>query len=392
MIVGASVRAMAESAAGAGFAVCAADLFGDRDLLRVASEWRRAVPYPDALPEVVAGFPPGPWLYTGGLENHPDVVAAIARDRPLAGASAAAIRVIRDPHRLRGLVEQAGLQFPDTRFDPVGLPRDGTWLIKPRRSAGGHGIRPWTGWRDGDGDPGRWLWQRRIAGHPCSASFLVSAPGVEAGDAAEVRLIGLSRQLIGRRWLNAKPFHWCGGVALDPGAMPRHATDTLEQLGRCLAMVPGLRGLIGVDLVRAADGSLTVLEINPRPTASMELFERTTGISLAAAQVAASGLVAKAAAPSPVPLPPWRQTWSKAVLFTPRSLVVDDEFERRLDALAADWSGRDGHLAVADLPTVPQTIPAGRPVCTVFAPGPSPAAAIRSLAHRANDLVSAISS
>jgi predicted ATP-grasp superfamily ATP-dependent carboligase len=375
VIVGASARALAESAVRAGHHVDAADLFGDRDLLRIADGFHRAIPYPESLPRIVSAFPPGPWCYTGGLENHPDLIDAISCSRPLAGSTAAAVRQVRDLSSLRGLAHAAGLAVPETRLDPSGVPLDGSWLLKPRRSAGGHGIQPWRTGTTESMRSGDWLWQRKTPGRPWSAAFWIT----EAGS----RLLGVSRQLVGSNRTGATPYHWCGGLDLDPTLLPDRVARAFESLGRGLATVPGLCGLVGIDLLIDAYERIVLLEVNPRPTASMELIERATGISLAAAQLAAAGL-----GPQIGHLPDLnrRQTWAKAILFTPRPLAFTDVAADRLDALAADWTAHDGWAAVADLPVPPQTIPSGRPVCTAFAVGPSPAATLRILGHRMRKL------
>jgi len=95
LIMGASVRSFAVSAARAGFEVHAADLFADLDLRAVAATVRSPRPYPDGLPTAVASQPAGAVAYTGAVENHPTVIAAIARDRPLAGCLPAAIEAVR---------------------------------------------------------------------------------------------------------------------------------------------------------------------------------------------------------------------------------------------------------------------------------------------------------
>ncbi len=375
VVVGASVRAIAESAARAGRDVHAADLFGDRELRTIARGYARAVPYPEVLPQLVAGFPPGPWLYTGGLENHPEIIAEISRRRPLAGCTVSAVRQVRDPTQLSILAHSAGLRYPETHFDPAVIPIDGTWLVKPRRSAGGHGIGRWRGWFEANPTRDHWLWQREVRGRPWSVAFLVTPGGAD--------LIGASRQLIGCRWTGARPFHWTGGLDIDPASLPRSVAELLQRLGRELANVPGLVGLVGVDLIVDRQRSLTLLEVNPRPTASMELIERDTGFSLVTAQLAACGLALPGATTAPSPR---RQTWAKAVLFAPSPLVIDERSEAVLDTLARHWRAADGRPTIADLPVPPQTIPTGRPICTVFAAGPFPAAALRQLRHRVHEL------
>ena len=70
VVIGASVRSIAESAARAGWAVHAADLFRDLDLVSTTIEAVRlggapGAGYPRGLPDAIAGFPDGPCVYTG---------------------------------------------------------------------------------------------------------------------------------------------------------------------------------------------------------------------------------------------------------------------------------------------------------------------------------------
>jgi predicted ATP-grasp superfamily ATP-dependent carboligase len=352
--------------------VYAADLFADLDLRAVASEWVRLRPYPDALPAAVAAFPPGPWLYSGALENHLPVIEAISRDRPLAGCDPAVVKPVRDPTTLAAVVRAAGLHFPETRADPVGLPRDGSWLAKPLRSAGGHGIAIWRGDDRPPASTAARVWQRRVRGRPWSASYLVAAGGG--------RLIGASRQLLGRRWCHAQPFAFCGCIDIDPESLPAGIRDQLRRLGGLLAVPFGLAGLVGVDLVIDDGGRVHVIEVNPRPTASMELIERATGMSLAAAHLAACGFPGSA----PGPTRPRRGTWSKAILFAVCDLVIDDDTVRAIRA--AGGTPHEGWPPVADLPAPPQTIPAGAPVCTFFAHGDSPPRSLAALRRRLRSL------
>jgi len=373
VVAGASVRAFAASAARVGCRVHAADLFGDMDLREVAREVVTISPYPAGLPAAIAGWPAVPLVYTGALENHPDLLATVASRRPLAGCSAACVRRVRDPDLLGPAVRDAGLLFPETRRDPPGLAADGNWLVKPLASAGGRGIRRWQGGGESHPISADFIWQQLVTGRSWSAGYLLTG--------GTARLVAVSRQLVGRRWCRAGPFAYCGSLAIDPAAVGKPEAKQLARLGDVLAKEFGLGGLVGVDLVIDRQRRVHVIEVNPRPTASLELVERATGLSLAAAHLAAFGF-----GRPPAELRPWRGTWGKAVLFADRPLVCDEAVvaallaERSVRAEPDDWS------ISADIPLAGQTIPAGGPVCTVFASGATPPVTLRRLRCRLTTL------
>jgi predicted ATP-grasp superfamily ATP-dependent carboligase len=375
VIVGASVRGVASSAVRAGFRIFAADLFGDYDLRAIAAAVTTIQPYPDGIPTAVARFPSGPLIYTGGLENHPSLLARLAADRPLAGSPPDAVARVRDPFRLAETVRNARLFFPDTRRDPKELPVDGTWLVKPVASAGGRGIRPWVG--QAVCSPPH-LWQKRISGRRLSVGYLLDGNGC--------RLIAASRQLIGCRWCRASPFAYCGSVDFDPTMLDASLASQVETLGTLLASHFGLAGLVGADLVVDALERLWVIEINPRPTASMELAERATGCSLTAMHAAAFGIES----PVETERHPRTGTWAKAILFARRDVTFSPASLDTVLAQSVPWTRDDGWPAVADIPEPPCTIPSGAPVCTIFAHDSSPRTAIIRLRHREATLERAI--
>src|SRR5262249_24093191 len=85
LLIGASVRAAAFSPLRAGLKPWCIDLFADADLQAHVPARRIETGYPHAFVELVERAPPGPWMFTGGLENWPTVVEHIARSRPLWG-------------------------------------------------------------------------------------------------------------------------------------------------------------------------------------------------------------------------------------------------------------------------------------------------------------------
>jgi predicted ATP-grasp superfamily ATP-dependent carboligase len=371
-VVGASVRSFAESAARAGWRVHAADLFADLDLAAVASTVVRLGPggaaaYPAGIPEVVAALPDGPCVYTGAIENHPEVIARIAADRPLAGCDVQAVRRIRDPASLAAVVRAAGQRVPDTTASPAGVPTDGTFLVKPDRSAGGHGIRPWHGEPTPPQAGGR-VWQRRVAGSHWSANYVARGDGT--------RLIGVSRPLAPARWCGGRGFSYCGSVDIPFVHVPDDLRRRLESLGESLAVQARLMGLFGIDTILDPAGHLHVLEVNPRPTASLELVERATGWSAAAAHLAACGWGDHPAAPGDATV-----AWAKAIVYAPRRDRGEPPHDL-LAACAATWAARDGMPAMADLPRQDAWPFAGGPLVTVFAAGASHADAVATIRRR----------
>jgi predicted ATP-grasp superfamily ATP-dependent carboligase len=380
VILAASARWIAASAWRAGLEVFAADLFGDRDLHEVCRRHCAVTGYPDGLIAAAAGFPPAPWIYGGAVENHHELIAAIARDRPLAGCPPPAVRAVRDPAWLARACRESGLAHPETRFAPDGLPLDGSYLVKPRAGAGGRGIALWTPpAATRDRAAGHWLWQRRVEGSPRSVSLLLGRD--------PPRIIGTSEQLIGLSATGGPAFGWCGGVESE-GVCP----NRFLSLAGTLAAV-GCRGLVGVDFVEDETGHCHVLEVNPRPTASMELFERSGGASLVADHLEACGYRLREPAPRSARTPaeatgdsePRLGTsyWAKGILFAHEPLRLAVGGQQAWESCADRWRPEDdGWPAVADLPNDGGCIRAGGPILSVFARGVDPATARSRLEDR----------
>jgi predicted ATP-grasp superfamily ATP-dependent carboligase len=374
VILGGSCRAAAASAAAAGWAVHAADAFGDLDLEAIAATSRRVIGYPDGLEAAAAGFPPGPWCYTGAIENHPELIDRIAAVRPLAGNSGESLRLVRNPLALARTLAAAGLKYPETFTTPRGLPGDGSFLRKPLATAGGRGISVWRTDPDDDavaGDVAGFVWQRRVAGTPMAAVYAVGG--------GRQRLLGLSRQLVGEPACRAGEFAYCGSVQTPAHEVREDLLEQLTRLGETLAMACGMAGVVAADLMLDVAFGVTVIEVNPRPSGSMELVERTTGESILATHLAAFGW------PSPRPPQGVRSgsdVWSKAVLFTPAELHFDDRMLDGILALKADWTAADCWPAIADIPRPGERLRAGGPLLTIFARGDAPQASRAELDRR----------
>jgi len=346
-IVGASARAAAHSALRAGLAPYAIDLFADRDLTAVCPA-TRIQRYPADFVEALAAAPHSPWIYTGGLENHPRLVECLAALRPLMGNPGRALRLVRDPARLTAAVENAGCHFPSWTARPAA---DAGWLVKPRHSSGGKAIR----WATPTALPAKTAglyWQQHIAGQSASAVY------VAAGGRAV--LLGTTRQLLGSDFGLDRPFLYAGSIG--PLLLAPSEIERLVALGNVLARQFDLCGLFNVDFIRN-DAGLWVLEVNPRYSASVEVLERVTGAHFIRPHLAACQQQLL-----PAVSPPAGSNFAgKAVVYANRKCRVGSQFAGLVD----EWN-QEGELpGIADLPAAGQSFSRGDPVATVFASGES---------------------
>jgi predicted ATP-grasp superfamily ATP-dependent carboligase len=367
IIIGASARAAAFSAYRAGFQPWCADLFADADL---ASRFPvRKVPidrYPHGLIETVREAPDGPLLYTGGLENYPEVLAKI--DRPLWGNPPEVLRRVRSPHLLENVLRGNGIPTLVVRADPPSAGDPRRWLLKPLRGSGGIGIRPYHG--RAFFDP-RTHYLQEFSPGPCFGAVFF-----RAGGHPHPFLMGVTVHLRAS-WLHAPPYHYAGSIVAAPPA-----PDRLTRIGAVIGEAFSLSGFFGADVVQHTDpitgtADLRVLEVNPRYTASVEVFERASGRPM----MGVRGIPLHVDPALRPPPGPGTSVAGKAILYARDQLVFPgygpwcDSFDQHPDAL--DY---------ADIPHPGERIPRGRPVLTVFASASSDEECMQQLREKVQAL------
>ncbi len=353
LIAAVSARMLAELAVADGHEVIALDRFGDADLRALGPG--ATAPTNDGLAALAADIQASAVVYGAGFENRPDLVRELADGRELLGTPAELLGAVRDPWAVGATARGAGARAPETRApgeapEATGRGGRGAWVRKPRRGGGGHGVRGWTG---GMLRPTEVV-QRRIDGLSCSA--------VAIADGRSAVVLGLTEQLHLPR-----SFKWTGNVT--PPRLPESERAELagELRAVCakVAVTFGVRGAFGVDAVW--DGRHAwVLEVNPRPTASLELFG--PGSFEAHVQAARGrGLPAGGA-------PPARSCAAvKLVLFAERTLCAPEP---------GWWPAG----LVRDIPHAGETIKRGAPVCTLVSASPD----VPELAQRGARLLAAL--
>jgi uncharacterized protein len=352
---------LAELAVRAGHQVVALDRFGDLDLqglcpsvsvLRDLGGRGGMAALVDAAEEI----PAPSVIYGAGLENQPGLVARLASGRRLLGVPPHALERVRDPALLGGSLRGAGLAYPLTfaaSDAPRRAERSHRWLRKPVRGGGGRGIREWRG---GTLD-GEVVVQERISGLACSAAAVA--------DGRSAIVLGVSEQLIGHRGLGGRGYAWCGNLVPPrlQGAQQLALTVAARTICAHLACEFGLRGLFGVDLVWDGERAW-VVEVNPRPTGSLESIEAAHEVGVFAAHLEGCAGRLPSIAPGP------RRAAGKAILFATQDVRVGD---------TRDWPTR----GIRDVPHPGERIAAGHPVCTLVSVQESPDAVLADLEARA---------
>ncbi len=351
LIAAISGRALAAAARRAGYRPLVADFFCDIDTIALAE---RTAKLPgdlqngiddsrmvEMLGQLAGDDQPLAIVLGSGFERKPDLVDEIARHYPLAGNDGAAIRRIKHPGMLAADCAELGIPHPAFRWEAPPDPEN--WVVKTIGGAGGAHIAR------ADGAviaPGRYF-QRFVKGESISALFI--------GDGKGARIIGFSRQ-----WTSpapAAPYRYGGAVRLR--RFDREQATMIDGWLSGLAQRVGLVGLCSADFIRSPDG-YRLMEINPRPGATLDIFDDMDAPLMKAHLDAASG--------RPYRLPRFADSMASMIAYASAPIA-------RFPAFAwPDWT--------ADHQTPDTSLVAGDPVCTVFARGPSADATSRAVKAR----------
>ncbi len=353
VVLAVSARALTASAVRGGHDVVAVDFFGDRDQTLLAESYalERDLGLPstaEGLGEATLRVGAEAVVYGASLENHPEVVARLARECTVLGNPPEVLREVRDWALLRRACAESGIAHPVTLLpgEEAGAVT-GRWLRKRVRSGGGHGVRPWDGTRLDEDH----VLQSEVDGVPASVAFVA--------DGRDCRILGLSEQLVGRAALGGSGFGWCGNLLpLDLSHEDSAAvTAEVRHAARTLTRRFGLRGVNGMDVMIGRDprGLVRphVVEVNPRYSGSMELIEDAGGLNVFSTHVdGCSGRLPDAdSAPGT-----GSGCCGKAIVYARRRVTTPD---------TGAWLAR----GVRDVPRSRETIAAGHPICTVVAEG-----------------------
>jgi len=357
LIAAAAGRALAASASRAGLVPLVADFFGDQDTLALARahvrldaslacgmDTHELLGALEALGKIEK--PCGVVCGTG-FEDRPELLGQIARRWTLYGNGAEAVERLKDPIAFAALCRAEKIPHPETcseqPADPVG------WLVKRRGGAGGRHVR--KAQRSDDGD--RSLYdQRHVAGTPISALLVA--------DGRQAMVLGWSAQ-----WSSptANDLFRYGG-AVRPAPIEPKTAGALAAAVQCLVATVRLVGLNSADFLVDGD-EFWLLEINPRPGATLDIFEPRDGTLFALHLQACRGAL-------PAIAPSLDDAAAAAIVYADRDISSVPAF------VWPAWT--------ADRPRPGISVRAGEPLCTVRATAAT-AAAARALVGERHTMV-----
>jgi len=267
LIVAVSGRALAQSARRAGFTPLVADFFADEDAKKAAHacrkmpgslkrgfRWQSLYPALRALamraPSPILGF-----VYGAGFEDRPELLTAAAQHWPLLGTDAATVHRLKTPQHFFSELDRLGIAHPPTASRPQS--REMSWLAKRRGGAGGSHIVPSQRAKQA----ANVYYQQRVDGYAVSALFVANG--------CSARVLGFSEQWTAP--LASSP--WRYGGAVSPAALSVKLRRRMSAAVLTIARSFAIKGLASADfLVR--DGKPLLLEINARPGATLDIFDR----------------------------------------------------------------------------------------------------------------------
>ncbi|MGR9013548.1 MAG: ATP-grasp domain-containing protein [Gammaproteobacteria bacterium] len=261
LIVADSGRMLAQAARNIGLKPLVIDLFADLDMQNYAEDFRRVKSLAESdlaasVEYFIERYAVTRVIYGSGFECHPQSLYYLNSRLMLLGNHPDTLARQLDKQVFFSTLDQLSVPYPEVAFSAPGC-ADG-WLLKPMQGQGGAGIKRFQA---DDAVMASMYWQKFQSGTPHSVLFVA--------DGKQPQVIGFNRQW-SARLTESQEFAFSGVInSCDLSDVDKAVvTDWLTRMVPAFA----LKGLNSLDFIYKNACSY-VLEINPRPSASMQLYD-----------------------------------------------------------------------------------------------------------------------
>lgn len=331
LIVASSGRMLAQAAKNIGLKPLVIDLFADVDTQDYAKDFLRisSLAEADLAPAVddfIGRYTVGHVIYGSGFEYYPESLNYLASRLIILGNSPEVFLRLQHKPAFFSALDELAIAHPEVAFTAPNAFDD--WLIKPKQGQGGVGIRRY---RAGDGADHSRYWQKFQAGTPYSLLFLA--------DGRRGQIVGFNTQYCVS--LNEDQAFVFSGV-INSADLPNPQQALISGWLQQLVSEFALKGLNSLDFMDA-EGCSYMLEINPRPSASMQLYD--ANLLVRHIQACAGEMPERAYVQAGYT--------GYRLVYAEQDLTIPELFE---------WP--DGSM---DLPASGSFIGAGQPICSIIA-------------------------
>ena len=332
----------------------AIDLYGDQDTLNLAGDFQQISMLAEehvmpAIKSFAARYPLIGVVYGSGFEQHAESLKAISKVMTLFGNGGEVFDRLSDKPRFFSTLKNLGIACPEVCFYPPILGEG--WLIKPTQGQGGFGIREY---RPELIESSPHYWQKYQAGEAHSVLFLANGEDYE--------IVGFNTQ-----WTTAIN---TGETFVFSGII-NHAELTESQklnIAGWLAKLVreySLKGLNSLDFIQSGEASY-VLEVNPRPPASTQLYDADLFFRhIRACQGELLGVRPKQVGFSGI-----------QIVYAPRNLLIPNSFQWPQNTL--------------DLPMANAIVHTGQPICSMISHAQDPQTLRRQLQKQHDFIINAL--
>jgi methenyltetrahydromethanopterin cyclohydrolase len=270
-------------------------------------------------------------IYGSGLERHQDTLKYLEQNFIVVGNSVDVFSAVQNKVCFFKKLKQHHISYPETSFHPPGNEKN--WLVKPLFGEGGIGIKKYGG------ESIDCYWQKYCAGTPRSVLFIAKR--------AEYKIIGFHKQFTAQ--INDHQFVFAG--VINQPEINSIIIQALKKILDNLVVEFALKGINSLDFIEK-NSQCYVLEINPRPSASLNLYNSSLLSEHINSSTKGGGALAPPDSRKEKALSFYR---AYKILFAEKDITISNQIV---------WP-----LWVLDIPCEGSIINTGDPICSIIAGG-----------------------